>query len=79
MFYLCQAAQKVFDHHVMFKVKWLEIDDPPATYRMAYEDSVEAETVIGTVKLKRAGKGQLTLGDVPCLPALTSLYQSLSQ
>merc|ERR1712224_922156 len=55
------AQQHVYDNHKQFRIRWLELIQPPHTYVMAYEDTVDMPTVIASVSVKRGGKGHLML------------------
>ena len=54
-FYVCQALQNVTEKAVKaqknFRIRWLEIDQPPNVFKVAYDDLLDPLTVIGEVLL----------------------------
>ena len=61
----------MFNTQKRFKVRWFEIEQAPDMYRLAYEDRVELECVIGPAHLQRAKGGLLRL----TAPELTRIQQ----
>ena len=51
----------MYNTHGRFKVRWFEVEQAPDLYRLAYEDRIELECVIGPAILQRTTRGLFRL------------------
>ena len=55
-FYLCRTAQNFFSNTRKFKIQWLDLNEPPNTYKLDFLDSTDADCVLTNVKMERVSR-----------------------